>query len=62
MLLAGPVLHEHAGPAYCVPSLILALARRNLRDENFLVLNTTNAFNKVRFLLFNRVGSVRLHL
>ncbi len=62
MLLAGPVLHEYAGRAYCVPSLVLALARRTPRDEDFLVLNTTNASNKVRFLFFNRVGSVRLHL
>lgn len=62
MLLAGPVLHEYVGRAYCVPSLMLALARRNIRDENFLVFNTTNASNKVRFLLVNRIGSVRLHL
>jgi len=62
MLSAGPVLHEFAGRAYCVPSLMLAIPRRNLRDENFTAFNTTNAPNKVRFLLINGVGNVRLRL
>ena len=62
MLSAGPVLHEFAGRAYCGPSLMLAIPRRNLRDENFTAFNTTNAPNKVRFLLINGVGSLRLHL